>query len=265
MYIALAATHHDPDGRLFDQTARMFPLLKTLYRHIAVFVTPGTVSQSSELIKQQGADLAVGDPSLPTGHLHLGLWRRKALEFSLQMCAADYVHFCDLDWVLHWAEYYPDELRDTLTGIDRYDCTVYGRSERAFASHPRMQTETERLANQVFALVSGLPWDVMAASRSFSRPAAEYIVETCHDDTVGSDCAWPLHIKARGQLSLGYCETEGLEFETGDRFVDEIARMGGIANWIARLDQDAQQWLVRLDLARAEMVSAMAYNPTKEQ
>lgn len=260
MYIALAATHHDPDGRLFDQTARVLPLLQTLYQHIAVFATPATVSRSCELINQNGADLDIGDTALPTGHLHLGLWRRRALGFALQMCTPDYVHFCDLDRILHWAEYYPYELRAVLDDIDRDDCTVYGRSARAFASHPRMQTETERLANQVFALVSGLPWDVMAASRGFSRAAAEYIVETCHDDTVGSDCAWPLQIKAQGQISLGYRETEGLEFETGDRFPNEIEAMGGMANWIASLDRDPQQWLVRLDLARAEIVSAMAYN-----
>jgi hypothetical protein len=37
--------------------------------------------------------------------------------------------------------------------------------------------------------------------------------------------------------------------------------MGGIANWIAGLDRDPQQWRIRLDLARAEMLSAIAYKP----
>lgn len=261
MRIALAATHHDPDGRLYEQTARLLPRLREFYAHMAIFATPTTQERTHSLLRSAGAVVEVGTRAMPTGHLHLGLWRRMALALALRSDVhAAHIHFCDLDRVLHWAEYYGEELRSALMEIDRYDCTVFGRTARAFESHPRVQRDTEAIANTVFGLVSGQPWDVMTASRGFSRQAAELIVNQCQDDTVGSDCSWPLLIKTAGQMTLGYRETEGLEFETLDRFSDEIAALGGRDAWIARMDGESEQWLVRLKIAQAEVTSALSYS-----
>jgi hypothetical protein len=60
-------------------------------------------------------------------------------------------------------------------------------------------------------------------------------------------------------LRLGYLETEGLEFETLDRFPDEIAALGGAPAWLDRFDADPRQWAMRLELAHAEVASAVAY------
>jgi hypothetical protein len=135
---------------------------------------------------------------------------------------------------------------------------VFGRTLRAFASHPRAQRDTEALANHTFALVSGLRWDMMSACRGLSRSAAELIVATCDDDTVGSDCSWPLLCRRAG-LSMAYLETEGMEFETLDRYEDEIAALGGAQAWLERFDADPRQWLGRIALAQAEAASALRY------
>ncbi|NJN15514.1 MAG: hypothetical protein HC822_04075 [Oscillochloris sp.] len=257
--IVLAATHHDPDGRLYDQTARILPQLQSVYAGIVLQLTPQTTAETVDLLRRCGVRFRIGSADLPTGHLHLGLWRRGAVAAGLNSgYDVGHYHFCDLDRVLHWAEFHLDELRATLAELPEYDLTVLGRTQRAFASHPRAQTATEALANRVFGLVWGAEWDIAAAARGLSARAARLIVDRCDDDTVGSDCSWPL-IARGGGLLLGYRETEGLEFETLDRFGDEIAALGGPQIWIDRFDADPQQWLLRMDLARAEAESAWSY------
>lgn len=261
MQIVLAATHHDPDGRLYDQAARVLPRLRELPLEIALMLTPQTGPATTELLSAAGARFAAGDAGLPTGHLHLGLWRRGALAVALaQFPQADQILFCDFDRALHWAELHPDELRAALGRLGRHDLTVLGRTPRAFASHPRAQAETEAFANAVFARVWGEPWDVCAAARGLSARAARLLVERCDDDTVGSDCSWPLIARAAG-LSVGYLPTEGLEFETLDRYADEVAALGGTQAWLDRFDADPRNWLYRMDIARAEAASALKYAP----
>lgn len=259
MKIVLAATHHDPDGRLVAQTERVLPALTSMFDGVAVFLTSQTVPAGETALRAQGALTRWAPPELPVGHLHLGLWRRSALGAAVeQLPESGHYLFCDLDRALHWAEFFPAELREAIAFAAAHDCTVFGRTPRAFDTHPRAQRDTEAIANHGFALASGLPWDTMAAARGLSRAAARLIVDTCRDDTVGSDCSWPL-ICRRAGLRLGYLETEGMEFETLDRFADEIAALGGARAWLDRFDADPRQWLNRLELARAEVASAIAY------
>ncbi len=259
MRTVLASTHHDPDGRQLEQLARILPALAGLFDGVAVFLTAQTVQTTEGLLARYGATARRGDPALPVGHMHLGLWRRAALGAAVEAWPeGEQYLFCDLDRALHWAEFYPQEMREALGNAAAYDCTVFGRTARAFASHPRAQRDTEAIANHGFALASGLPWDVMTACRGLSHRAAALIVERCDDDTVGSDCSWPLICRAAG-LSLSYLETEGMEFETMDRYGDEVAALGGAQAWLERFDADPRQWLIRLELARAETASAIRY------
>ncbi len=260
MTLVLAATHHDAEGRQEPQLARILPLLRDQYAGLALILTPQTVPSTAQLLHDAGALLQIGAANQPTGHLHLGLWRRLAITTALaQFPTATTIHFCDFDRVLHWAEYYPAELAVTLAALPQADCTVLGRTVRAFASHPRVQRDTEALINHTFGLVSGLAWDVTAASRGLSARAAQFIVNHSSDDTIGSDCSWPLLLRREGNFSLAYLATEGLEFETLDRYLDEVAELGGAQAWCDRLDADPQQWLYRLDLARAEIAAAVHF------
>jgi hypothetical protein len=245
---------------MLAQLARTLPVLQGALDAIAVFLTPQSVPAAAELLRGVGAAVQIGATDLPVGHLHLGLWRRAAMALAVEARpeATGYL-FCDLDRAMHWAEAHPAELGAALGQIPAYDCLVFGRTPRAFESHPAAQRETEALANRVFALASGLPWDVMAAARGLSRAAAALIVAESRDDSVGSDCSWPLLCRAAG-LRLGYRETEGMEFETLDRFTDDLAALGGAQGWIAAFDADPRQWLARLDLARAEIASTIAHS-----
>ena len=262
--IALAATHHDPHGRLNAQAVRVLPRLREWYTHLAVVVTAATPSASRETLRAAGVTV-YEDASPPDTFRYLGRKRRRIVEAALEASSATHVHLCDFDRVLHWAEFQSADLRAALNQIGRHDFTVLGRTPRAYASHPRVQRDTEALINHAFALAFGQLWDVGAASRGLSRRAAQALIAGCDDDTIGNDCSWPLFLARHDGLRLGYLETEGLEFETPDRYAAEIASAGGLDAWIARMDASPAQWAHRLELARIEVESVVKYSSPRGQ
>jgi hypothetical protein len=159
-----------------------------------------------------------------------------------------------------------DELRQSERSISeavrQFDFTVLGRTPRAFDSHPRTQRDTETVINRLFGQVSGYSWnDVTSGARGVSRAAAEVIVAQVDDDELSTDVSWPLYLQHHGAWSIGYVETEGLEFETADRFADEVAATG-YAAWLDRLENDPQEWAFRFDLARVGIEALLPYTGT---
>jgi hypothetical protein len=256
--VVLAATQHDPEGRLYDQTARVLPQLLQIFNAIAIQATHTSQQRSLDLLAGAGALVQQEQSDQRSTLVLLGRARQDALACALRLDAA-VIFFCDFDRVLHWAEYYPDELARVANDLGAHDFTVLGRTKRAFDSHPRIQRDTEAIANTVYASASGNTWDVTAAARGISRRAAEAILASCDEPSVGTDLAWPLFIQQRTQYTLGYRATEGLEFETADRYADQVAAAGGLHVWMARLDADPQRWVERLDVARAEVAAALPY------
>src|SRR5689334_19092208 len=171
MNVVLAATHHDPDGRLYEQTARVLPALERIFDGLTVFSTDATQDRSLALLTDHGALVRREPPGHAIGLHQLGRPRRHAVELALEL-DAPYILFCDFDRALHWAEYYPDELAHIVARAGENDFTVLGRTPRAFDSHPRIQRDTETIVNRVYANVSGHAWDVTAAARALSRRAA---------------------------------------------------------------------------------------------
>jgi hypothetical protein len=88
---------------------------------------------------------------------------------------------------------------------------------------------------------------------------AERLVAGATDDTIAVDVSWPLWAQQQGDLVLGYLETEGLEFETADRFGAEVRAAGGHEAWLAQLDADPALWAERLDLARMEVAAMQPF------
>lgn len=260
MAVALAGTHHDLDGLLDAQAARILPRLAGLYAGIALILSPETSRATRTLLEAAGALIRTSERGGRDASLSLGHKRREGLALALESVAgATHVHLCDFDRVLHWAEFYPEELRTTQHFLREHDFTVLGRTARAFATHPRVQRDTEAIINHAFGLASGLRWDVSAASRGLSRRAVEAIIAGCPDDTIGNDCSWPLFLQRRNGFSITYLETEGLEFETADRYPAAVAAAGGVEGWIAQIDMNPAHWAQRLELARVEVESVVAY------
>jgi hypothetical protein len=254
--VALALIHYDPRGALFDQTARVFPRLRQTFADIAVFANAATSPRSIGYLRQQGA--RVKAEATQVGLNHLGWFRGAAVELALAG-PCPFILYCDFDRALHWMEFHPQELLAVAQRLAQADFTILGRTPRAFAAHPRIQRDTEAIINHVFERVSGRAWDIGAGARGLSRRAAEAIVTGCRDDQISNDVTWPLCLLQRGGFTLGYIETEGLEFETPDRYPIEVAQAGGVAPWSEQLDDDPQHWAHRLELARIEVEAMLPF------
>ena len=258
--VTLALIQYDPHGALFNQTVRVFPRLRQVFGDIAVFANAATAPRSIDYLQQNGVRVVA--EATQVGLNHLGRFRRAAVELALHG-PCSFIFYCDFDRVLHWAEFHPQELQGVAQQIRSHDFTVLGRTARAFATHPRIQRDTEAIINHVFERVSGRAWDTGAGARGLSRRAAEAIVAGCRDDQISNDVTWPLCLQQRGGFTLGCIETEGLEFETPDRYPDEVARAGNVQAWREQLDDDPQHWAHRLELARIEVEAMIPFFSTK--
>jgi len=256
--VALAVTYHDPEGRMYPQIQRALPVLRRVFGGLAIRASHRAYKPSLDLWAKAGAAIAQGSPDQAVERFKLGQARRDAVALALTLDCA-HLFYCDGDRILHWAERYPEELAEVARRVIEFDFTVLGRTPRAFDSHPRIQRDTESIVNHVFALVSGRAWDVTAAARGLARRAADLILAGCPDEEVSTDVTWTLFLKRRGNLSLGYIETEGLEFETADRYADQVAQAGGMAQWMAQLDSSPRNWAHRLDMARVEVEGMFPY------
>lgn len=254
--VALAVIQYDPDALLFDQTLRVLPRLQRVFADIAVYANAATAPRSVEYLTQHGVRAVAEAKQL--GLNHLGKFRRAAVQLALQG-PCSFILYCDFDRILHWMEFHPQELIDVAQQLTACDFTVLGRTPRAFATHPRIQRDTEAIINHVFERVSGRAWDTGAGARGLSRRAAESIVTGCLDDQISNDVTWPLCLWQQGEFTFSHIETEGLEFETPDRFAEAVAQAGGVAQWSEQLDDDVQHWATRLELARIEVAAMIPF------
>jgi hypothetical protein len=256
--VTLAATYHDPEGRMIQQIRNALPVLTRVFGGLAIRASHGANRPALDLFAEAGAKIAHGTADQAAERFKLGQARRDAIALGLALDQPFILH-CDCDRMLHWAERYPEELAQVVRRVADADFTVIGRTPRAFESHPRIQRETEIVVNKVFATVSGRAWDVTAATRGLSRRAAQAILDGCPDVEVSTDVSWTLFLQQLGEVSLSYIETEGMEFETGDRNADRIAQAGGYAQWMDQMDADPRNWAHRLDLARVEVEGMLPY------
>ena len=157
--------------------------------------------------------------------------------------------YTDFDHLLRWIENDASELDRVLKATVEYDCAVIGRGPRSLAALPERLASTEAIVNHVYRLMTGRPSDVMMAARSFSRRAAEAIVEGCSVDSIGNDAAWPLFCEARG-LSVGYVEAEGLTYRTNADYASDL---------VDTRDGDPRAWAERALLAAQEIEAMLPY------
>jgi hypothetical protein len=261
--VGLAVTVHQPDDRLARLTEIQLPALAARYASLTAFCSRETHPTILDLLRDQGVSVKL-DGGEPGGIDDIGGVRRATVSFGLQ-AGTSHLQMCDFDRAIHWVACYPQELEAVIADIPNYDLLVLGRTDRAWATHPPYQAETEPLFNRVFALVSGLEWDVGAGSRGLSRPAAETLLRLSQEMTVGVDAEWPLLLLNQEGYCVGHRRCEGLEFETADRFASEIEAAGSYQAWEAEMDSDPRQWIFRLRIAMMIAEAALRYAGSEQQ
>lgn len=258
MDIALSITYHDPQGGLIPQISQHLPRLQQMFSDIAVRASRQANDGSLSLFESLGALVEVDSSPDQNQGPQIGRARREALALALEFDTPFYMH-CDGDRILHWVENYPIELADIIRRIPEHDFTVLGRTTRAFNSHPRMQRDTEAIVNHLFHANTGSAWDVMIGARGLSRRAAQAVVDRSQDNEISVDVTWPLLIRSLEGYSLAYFATEGLEFETHDRFGDELEAAGSLNAWMQQLDSDIHKWLHRLEYVRLDLEAMLPF------
>jgi hypothetical protein len=254
--VALAVTIHQPDERLMALMEVQLPVLARHYDALVAYCSRDTHPAVLALLRRQGAAVEVDDEE-PVGIRRIGRVRRRTIRAGLR-AGTTHLQMCDFDRILHWVVHYPAELDDVIAEIGNYDLLILGRTERAWATHPLYQSETESLFNHVFYLATGHRWDVGAGSRGLSRRAVELLLSISTEETVGVDAEWPVLLLkqppdcsfAEGGFCLGYRACDGLEFETADRFGPEIEAAGGYQAWIMQMSADPARWAFRLQVAQ---------------
>ena len=245
--VSLIVTVHQPDERLAILAEAQIPALAARYREITAYCSASTHESILRILRTYGASVHVDDKPL-SGINAIGHVRRRALRAGLE-AGTSHLQMCDFDRALHWMAHYPHELQEVIHTITEYDLLVLGRTDRAWATHPPYQADTEPLFNKIFALTTGLPWDVGAGSRGFSGQGAERLLDLSKEPTIGIDAEWPLLLLREEGYEVGYRACEGLEFETADRFATEIEAAGSYEAWEAEMSADPARWAFRLRLA----------------
>ncbi len=253
--VALASTIHDQHAADLPSLIAALPGLAAQYAGMVIFATVETPDHALAPLVAAGANVT----RHPTAYSEIGWRRLGAVRQAAELAGS--VHLCDFDRLLHWWHNYPAELDATLARITSTDLLLLGRTDRAWATHPANQIETEGLANRITSQFYGADVDVCSGSRGLSRRAVAYLDEHGREHSVGTDAEWPLLLHRAGGFRCEQILTEGLEFESGDRFPAEIARAGGLAAWNAMNDRDVARWTFRTRLAGdiiAAAVRAMA-------
>jgi hypothetical protein len=237
------------------QCARVLPLLARSFDGVAIVASQDSDPAMLDDLRDASAVVHTDERR---GVESLGISRRAALELGLKRADAGDIVFGDFDRFLHWADLWPDEFTATFGGGGARGPVVFGRTARAFATHPRVQRETEGPVSDLFARVSGHQWDTLAAARYLPRHAAVSILDECPEESVGTDTAWPLFLHRQG-FDVTYVATEGLEFETADRHEVQVRAAGGVGAWLERMDRDPEVWAFRLRLAACEAAAMKPY------
>lgn len=184
--------------------------------------------------------------------------RYSVLNYAQQALEFDYLHYADFDRLLHWLETRPQELERTTVDIQQADCTIIGRTESAFATHPQSMIQTEKLFNDVFSQWIGQTMDFGAGSRGFSRQAVQTILENCtNTESLQMDVGWTVLLKQAG-LIIDYFAVNGLDWETPDQYRDTVADEALRQQMIEKADASPKNWALRVQVAQKIMDSGLA-------
>ena len=251
MSICLAATWY-PRGEL-SRFIRLLPLLEQAYDWIVVAYIP---SPDLGILEQLTASAST--PSRLSVYINDD--RRSGRYLALQKAldtSVDFIHYADLDRLLHWVETRPGEWRESLEQIKRFDGIIFGRTPAAYSTHPQALIVTEDISNEVVSHVLGETMDVSAGSKSFTRSAAQYLVDHCQSgDSIASDAEWPILLKQAG-YDLQYVEVDGLDWESADQYRDRAAGQAEQARAAEAYDTDPKHWARRVEIARQIIDTAL--------
>jgi len=142
---------------------------------------------------------------------------------------------------------YPAEFTETLKKTESVELLHIGRNSRAVSSHPSTLRTTEWMVNYLGSKVLGLDktMDLISVCFSFPPQLADLILSKKYYTEMGFYCAFPIILWNYAE-NKQYIEVEGLEWETPDRYQEEIIRIG-YEKWLEGF-QNPDEWERRVNL-----------------
>lgn len=236
MSVALAATYH-PRGEI-ARLERLYPALRAAYSALVLSLPPQAAPEDvSRLRALPGAQVFV--------NAEWSHGRYMALKTALAG-GADHIHYADMDRLIRWVETRPAEWGAALEQVRRCECLVIGRTEAAWATHPRVMIDVERVINRVFSDALGQDLDFGAGAKGFSRAAAAFIVANSQPGrAIGTDAEWPV-LARRGGFRVEGLLVDGLDWEIADQHQPAAADAERQRRLAAAYDADPAHWALRV-------------------
>jgi hypothetical protein len=246
--LSFTSTIHDPENRLGYMVEKLGDHLKALFESAIVAYTPQTHPDAVTLLEKKGYMVyKAGDSVISCYQIALS----KAIDNDVNT-----LFYCDLDRALHWIKSYPDELKQILDTPIENDFTMIGRTKRALETHPETQILTEAIGNMVASNVLGfdkIP-DILGTTWIMTPQLMKTVLKQKPVNDFGFYSEWPIKLW-RSANNPKYKEVEGLEWETPDRYQEEI-RTQGLEKWKLNF-QTANEWKRRTNMLRDFVDSAI--------
>ncbi len=259
MSITLATTWY-PRGEL-PRFKRLLPILLEKYQEIVISVFPGA---DSDIMEQFTSGTFSANPKLI---FYVNDDQRKGRYMALKKALdtpLDFIHYADMDRLLHWVETRPEEWMQMVERIEKFDCIIFGRTQAATFTHPQALVTTEKVSNQIVSYFLNREMDVSAGSKSFSHSAAQYLVDHGKpDNSIGTDAEWPILLNQAG-FNLEYIQVDGLDWESADQFQLSAATVEEQKQAAARYDSDPIHWLRRIEIADEIVHTALEVTQRKQ-
>lgn len=268
--VVLIAATYDPEGQIGALLPEQLPLLLSHFAHVAVLCRDGTAPETFARLVAGGVEV-LRNPDLPVNP------RPAMLHIAHARPEWAFVHMEDLDSALHWAWRWPDELDHIHITLHAYDFALLGRSARAIATIPDAQRLTEAVINTMFAACtggvadwrivpddSGAPVDICTGAWGFSRRGIVSLATQIQEMSIGFHAEWPLIARDTPGLRCAYLPTEGLEYETADRYAPEITAAGGYDAWVAESESNPARWRQRTQYINEVADFLTMYRHTRE-
>lgn len=239
--IFLCSTFHDPELKLEGLIKRALPIINELFPTKILACTQVTIEGIREICNENNF-IVVGTESSRVVDTYLLAFKTafKSSEDENQK-----FFYIDFDRLVHWVLQYPEELKSIIKKEHNYDYLHIARSDKAFESHPNTQKDTESIINRIGSTALGLHdvKDLISVCFIFTKDLCKNILDLEYTTSRGFYGLWPI-IFWSNSSERNYIEVEGLEWETPDRFIQEIKEIG-YSIWIEKF-QNANEWKKRI-------------------
>jgi hypothetical protein len=236
MTIALAATYN-PRGEI-PRLQKVYSHIQVAYSSVIISLPPTAAPAEIVQIKALPGVQVIVNEDWSRG-------RYVALQATFDT-GADHIHYADLDRLIRWLETRPDEWQQTLKRLQQSDCLVIGRTEAAWATHPQVMIQVEKMINSTFSYLLGQDLDFGAGSKSFSHTAAGMILANSQpQNALGTDVEWPILLHRAGFKVEGVF-VDGLDWEIPDQYQDQAADLARQQQIAVEYDAELKNWTHRV-------------------